>query len=342
MITSLSGWSKKVVSSKNDLWKQDMKNKKFKLILILLFITIITTKFLYSHYAEKNLYKDVRGEILISFPDNNGNSGIYIVPLDPQNRAMQFYSQFYEYYAFPFMQDNKFFCVGYKGEQRESAMLMVEGGLPSKKETTVLMKTNGTMIFPVITADLNTVYYVRKIFEDKRGYKYNLCKYDRYAQKEDVLVDDRIDANSKILLCADGSIIYTEMVPCAPESSGLSDIKYSIVQLLLDGEKKILVEDASSQVWLLENKRILFCGKNKKTTFFTEIYQYDLESKEITFVCNQHWRYSPTISPDKKHLIFANAAEYGGLRFYLTSIDGKGAKEIPQLRNFNSQPFWWK
>lgn len=319
-----------------------MRSKKITILLISLLIMIVSTKFLYSHYAEKNLYKEVEGEILIALTDNKAKDGVYIASLDQQSEMRQFYSHYYELYDFPFMQDNNFFCVGYKEEFTESTLLMVEGGLPSKKETTVLMKVKGNIKFPVITKDLNLIYYIKGLREPKKGYKNSLCRYDRSTQKEYVLVEGGVDENSKILLCIDGSVIYVREEPHIPNSTDKSRVKYSIHQLFPSGETKILVENSKSQVWLEEDKSILFSGKNKETGVFKDIYRYDLETQENTFICNQYWRYSPTISPDKKHLIFSINTQYGGLYYYLASVDGKKAKEIQQLRSSNSQPFWWK
>lgn len=292
--------------------------------IIAFFLVFILSVLYYEFYRYDDPAEEIKGTILISAPVDEEKSGIYKIPLSENEERRQFFSVYSDRYNYPFVQDGNFFCVGYLKKLDQSVLYMVKGAKPSRETSEIIARVQGNMIFPAVTKDLNTIYFIKENNEHKDKYKYNLYQYDRKEQKESVLSEDTVDTSSKILLLKDGSLIYTR------------DDKCTIMQVYPDGRSKILIETGMCPVWLDKDQRFLYCEYDSKAPNpRPRIMLYHLDTEEKSFVNYGMWNFSPTISPDKKHMIFSE-----NHTFYLSTIEGKRIKIIRQLGGYDNQPFW--
>lgn len=267
--------------------------------------------------------------------------GIYKVPLEKKEIPTLFFRYpGYEQYGYPFLQDGKFFCVGYHSDDWEnydvakrSALFMAEDARrvqPGSAE--ILVETIGTMESPVLSDDLRYVYY-RK-YENQYLYK-----FDRETKTESKVSDDDLERGANILLLEDQSVIYGR-----EGNSSMKYYGYDIVQVKKDGERKVLIENASKPIWYEKEKVFLYSNGKKN-------YFYDLQREESVEIegSTENWLRMPQFSPDKQYLVGVGPTRHLAYfigerlrRYYITTLNGQERLEFTWLPYYLSEEAaWW-
>lgn len=213
-----------------------------------------------------------------------------------------------------------------------NTLFMVENGNPSAQDGEILMQVPGEIHYPVISSDLQTVYFLR-------GRR--LCKFDRLLGSETEVNQDSLDPYSKILLADNQTIIYATENRIVNEQ-GDATWERNIVLYRMDGGKEILIRDAEALNWFVEKESIFY------STSARECYVYNLFTKEQTKASEIRIALNPAFSPDKKYYIAWRSPRFrivghGMESCYVVSLDGKVAKEIKRFPMVQDEAakVWW-
>jgi len=299
---------------------------------------------LLCNYSWKNgAFMNIQGTLLVPINCDTiakeEKSGFYeiILPKGTVDR-LYFSDDRYEKYMYPSMKKENFFCVAKKKETGEFVLLKVREG-----EVSELMNSDKEIHFPVVSEDLNSIWYLNyEKNENKIGSEnsewniISLWKYNRKAGTKEKLFDDHINFSSAILVTPDDSIILTQN---SDEVDGYS----KIIRVSPTGDINVLLAQANSPAWYEEGKSFLYRDVKK------QINKYDLETGAITNLGsdNRWWWYSPVVSPDKKYLVINDYAllyVFGGERdnqLKVISVDGKVECAI-KLAKRTSDIMWLK
>ena len=290
---------------------------------------------MYYYYNWKHgAYMDIEGTLLLPINFNekttNKKAGIYQISILAGISDKPYFSDDrYEKYAYPFIIGEDFICVAKKKETGDNVLLGVENG-----HITEIMNSNKSICFPVVSVDLNTIWYLQSEENDNKTARItSLWKYNRIKGMKEKLFDDRIDFSSGILVAPDESIILVQQ-------SGKLDGYSEIIQISNVGEKRVLLSKAHFPSWYEKGKSILFKSGN-------QINVFNLKSGETISMGSDDrwWDYPPVISPDKKYLAiveYASIQILGGERDHrlkVISIDGKVEHELTFLQDGGIKPW---
>lgn len=298
---------------------------------------------MYYYYNWKHgAYMDIEGTLLLPINFNekttNKKAGVYqIFPLAGISDKPYFSDDRYEKYAYPFFNGADFICVAKKKETEDNVLLGVENSHINE-----IMTSNKSIHFPVVSSDLNTIWYLQSEENDnKTAWITSLWKYNRVKGMKEKLFDDRINLSSGILVAPDKSIILVQQ-------SGKLDGYSKIIRIFPAGEINVLLTQSNSPAWYEEGKSILYRDIKK------QINKYDFETGEITNLGSDDrwWMYPPVVSPDKKYLLITEYAliqTFGGereRRLKVISINGRVEREMTFLEDglkpWRSEAIWTK
>ncbi|SEJ50275.1 hypothetical protein SAMN05660742_10917 [Propionispira arboris] len=311
-----------------------MTSKWIAYLSVFVSILIVLSSMYYYYNWKHGAYMDIEGTLLLPINYNekttNKKAGIYqISTLAEISDKPYFSDERYEKYAYPFIIGGDFICVAKNKETGDNVLLRVENGHISE-----MMNSNKSIYFPVVSPDLNTIWYLQSEDNDNKTDRItSLWKYNRINGMKEKLFDDRIDFSSGILVAPDESIIFVQQ-------SGKLDGHSEIIQISNIGEKRVLLSKAHFPSWYEKGKSILFKSGNQINVFI-------LKSGETISMGSDDrwWDYPPAVSPDKKHLAvveYARIQLLGGERDHrlkVISIDGKVEHELTFLQNGGIKPW---
>lgn len=288
----------------------------------LLIIVVLLCYGTYKILLAQGEFLHVQGQILIPLKQTEGpvsvSDGVYIITLDgTKKRELFFQDKGWGGYAFPWVQDHRFFCVGYRYHEDRSLQshisrfYMVEQMRRTENAATVLMETPGMIFNPAITKDMRLVYYRR---EDEKLY----C-FDRKTGKESQIDGDKLVKDSSILVADDGAVIY-----CV-------EADYALVKRMPDGKKEILLQGAWRPLWYEQGKSILYVLIRKDLSSERRLYR--LADKSSVKISDYTYT-ARALSPDKQCLAYTASGYWDPAdTVCVVSMDGR------EERTFGSFPW---
>jgi hypothetical protein len=307
-------------------------------VIVVLFLIIVGSLWFYYQWKQ-GAYMKVQGALLLSSIDvheNQGNGGIYKINLSNNIPELFFKDERYIEYGYPFQMGDDFYCSAQNREVGYYTLLQINNGI-----TYELMTSKKRINFPVISQDLNFVWYLQYEKDiDKKQWVCSLWKYDRQKMIEEKIFDDRIKFSSGLLLDNNNSLILTQ----SSDENG----NFNIIRISRDGNKELLITQAYCPSWYDMGKSIIYrSGK--------QINIFNLEKREDSNIGYDDgwWEYPPSVSPDKKYLAvieyalinFIGSGERDN-RLRIISIDGREKRNIPIFergdKSWNINVFWMK
>lgn len=294
----------------------------------------------------------IDGEILVPMREDNVQ-GIYKISLQEDRKELYFVNAEYETqlksqygylhstYKYPFIQGDKFFCVGLfitnelnRPQDRISVLFMGDVKNPMGNKIHIIMQTPGDIEYTVRTKTGETFYYTKEI-KNERG----IYKYEVQTQKETLLL--KLLYKAQLFLTNDDELIYSKSED-RKDTEGKKYIrnrKFSLLKYCSDKEDELLVEDAAYPTWYEKGESILSYNFEEKAS-----YVYHLPTKKkVKTSGEQPWESSPLVSPDKKHLI---TVEHAPINFYFLTINHyivkSGSKQKRELQSIPVETFYSK
>lgn len=314
-----------------------MNSKKHKAVYILL-----TSLAIYVFYY--GTFISPKGNLLCSYHQvysPNYADGVYIVPFDKAKSVQLFFKLEGSWaYGYPYIQDGKFFCRLLRNNKNleegvDSTLVMVDdykNNIANKDAVQILMAVPGFVQSPIITKDLKNIYYKK---EDK------LYAFNQETGKERQISEDKIEADSNLLLARDQNVIYTKYSIRKEGDRYITE--HSIIELYPNGETKVLIENGRYPAWYEKDKSIIYSSDKRVT------YIYHLATGEQEDLGPDDWLGSPIVSPDRKYMLVerknpasspcgGNDAEY---TYFVTRPHSVEMKKMREEGNeYNGVPFW--
>jgi hypothetical protein len=296
-----------------------MKSKK--LYLFVLFIIVIGSASLWLYWRFGGFIK-LEGTLIGSISYNhdweNEAGSIYSLSLGKPLKLEKFLDceqTEYEELSFPTIREQDFICAAKQRNAEKYAVLKVSDG-----KMTEIMTADKKISFPVLQNQDTKLIYIEG--EKNNAYLY---KYDVGTKTSQKIVDEPVDANSRVQTLPDGSLVFVVIEKSWIYKSLFFVDSGSIEMIDASGNRRKLAE-GRFPVWYEAGKSMFYYDNQTKRLIF-----YDIESGARKNIKDIRIESQLVVSPDKKYIAFDEGVNVDGTiarQLIVVPVDGRNELSI--------------